>query len=106
MAEVIKRRVSKGTWDGNGWPCLDFLEHAPGDFARVLMALRRELAARAPLVSGDGFQDALADLDLDGTRAVLSLDVWGLSIACEDEEWRDRLFEMFAADDKPRRRVR
>lgn len=79
-------------WIGNQWASVDIEPVEEAYFLPLLTYLMTTYAILPPKII-DGIDGYLAEFELLGTQAILSIDTWTFSIAFEQDAVRDRVLE-------------
>ncbi len=88
--------LAKSIWKGNKWPCVDISPYEYDDFLKTVTRLAVAMEFKPPQIVDilDGYS---AKFQVDDFNAVALMDNWTFSIAAENEEIRDRIYDVLSA---------
>ncbi len=92
--------LTKSVWEGNKWPSVDISPYEYDDFLKTVTRLAAAMEFEPPDIIDilDGYS---AQFQVAGFNAIALMDNWTFSIAAENEQTRDGIYDVlsvFAAE--------
>ncbi|MBI3152129.1 MAG: hypothetical protein HYZ21_08355 [Chloroflexi bacterium] len=88
-----KLSLNKGKWADTRWHSVEIYPYEYEDFSKILSHLCKELHIQVPSILAwiDGY---IADIRVNNDVITLHLDNWTFSVATQNAELRDKIFDI------------